>query len=78
MERTGKRFLFLIVLFKILGAESILITSQSTKEFYSNLNCGKTVVVSVSPQSRCSLAACFGLENLQVFIITLFIYFRLR
>ncbi|KAM4698482.1 cytosolic iron-sulfur assembly component 3 [Rhinophrynus dorsalis] len=57
----------------VTSAESILITQQSHEELYKILNQnkaeapsqGKLVVVSVSPQSRASLAAKFNL-NIQV------------
>ncbi len=61
----------------VTSAETVLITAQSTKEFQDNLNKGKTVIVSLSPQSRASLAAHFKLSILQVcqelqFMITLY------
>ena len=48
------------------SAESILIAAQSTTEFYQHLNKDKIVVVSISPQSRASVAAYFGISALQV------------
>ncbi len=48
----------------ITTAESILIQAQSIEEFCANLNIGKTVVVTLSPQSRASLAAHYGLSLL--------------
>jgi iron only hydrogenase large subunit-like protein len=42
-----------------------LITQQSKDEFLSNLDKNKIVVVSISPQSRASLAAYFNLSPLQ-------------
>lgn len=50
----------------VTSAETVLITAQSTDEFLSNLKKDKTVVVSISPQSRASLAAHFNLTALQV------------
>lgn len=50
----------------ITSAESVLITAQSVEEFYSQLNGNKTVVISISPQSRASLAAYFNLDIHQV------------
>lgn len=49
----------------VTSAESILIAAQSTTEFYQQLNSGKTMVVSISPQSRASVAAYFGISALQ-------------
>lgn len=43
-----------------------MLEKQSLDEFLSNLNKGKAVVVSLSPQSRASLAVHFGLSPLQV------------
>lgn len=58
----------------VTSAESILIAAQSTTEFYQNLNKGHTVVVSISPQSRASVATYFGISTLQAHkkLITLF------
>ncbi|KAL3521831.1 hypothetical protein ACH5RR_014665 [Cinchona calisaya] len=58
----------------ITSAETVMLEKQSLDEFLSNINKGKSVVVSVSPQSRASLAAHFGLSPLQVFrkLTTLF------
>ncbi|KNA06034.1 hypothetical protein SOVF_184760 [Spinacia oleracea] len=44
-----------------------MLEKQSLDEFLSSINKGKTVVVSISPQSRASLAAHFGLSPLQAF-----------
>ncbi|XP_051134811.1 protein NAR1 isoform X2 [Andrographis paniculata] len=44
-----------------------MLEKQSLDEFLSNINEGKAVIVSLSPQSRASLAAHFGLSNHQVF-----------
>ncbi|KAL3627302.1 Cytosolic Fe-S cluster assembly factor nar1 [Castilleja foliolosa] len=51
----------------ITSAETVMLEKQSLDEFLSNLNKGKTVIVSLSPQSRASLAVHFGLSPLQVF-----------
>ncbi|KAL3845967.1 hypothetical protein ACJIZ3_003370 [Penstemon smallii] len=58
----------------ITSAETVMLEKQSLDEFLSNLNKGKTVIVSLSPQSRASLAVHFGLSPLQVFgkLTTLF------
>lgn len=50
----------------ITSAETVMLEKQSLDEFLSSINKGKTVVVSISPQSRASLAAHFGLSPLQV------------
>ncbi|KAF7720812.1 hypothetical protein EC973_006001 [Apophysomyces ossiformis] len=62
----------------VTSAESVLITMQSQEELYSILNANKaaleqndpsahkTVVISISPQSRASLAAKYNLSPLQV------------
>ncbi|CAK9236663.1 unnamed protein product [Sphagnum troendelagicum] len=52
----------------ITSAETVLIEQQSTGEFLSQLDTGKkAVVVSLSPQSRASLAAYYGVTPLQAF-----------
>lgn len=43
-----------------------MLEKQSLDEFLSNINKGKAVVISLSPQSRASLAVYFGLSPLQV------------
>ncbi|XP_039016340.1 protein NAR1-like isoform X2 [Hibiscus syriacus] len=43
-----------------------MLEKQSLDEFLSNINKGKVVFVSVSPQSRASLAAHFGISPLEV------------
>lgn len=43
-----------------------MLEKQSLDEFLSNLDKGKIVIVSVSPQSRASLAVHFGISPLQV------------
>jgi len=50
----------------ITSAETVMLEKQSLDEFLSNINRGKDVIVSISPQSRASLAAHFGLSSLQV------------
>ncbi|XP_024963408.1 protein NAR1 isoform X2 [Cynara cardunculus var. scolymus] len=51
-----------------------MLEKQSLDEFLSNINNGKTVIVSLSPQSRASIAVHYGLSPVQVFrkLITLF------
>ncbi|XP_031273468.1 protein NAR1 isoform X2 [Pistacia vera] len=44
-----------------------MLEKQSLDEFLSNINKGKAVIVSLSPQSRASVAVHFGLSPLQVF-----------
>ncbi|CAI9087141.1 OLC1v1021138C3 [Oldenlandia corymbosa var. corymbosa] len=58
----------------ITSAETVMLEKQSLDEFLSNLDKGKAVIVSVSPQCRASLAVHFGLSPLQVFkkLTTLF------
>ncbi|KAG8365344.1 hypothetical protein BUALT_Bualt18G0094900 [Buddleja alternifolia] len=51
----------------ITSAETVMLEKQSLDEFLLNLNKGKAVIVSLSPQSRASLAVHFGLSPLQVF-----------
>lgn len=43
-----------------------MLEKQSLDEFLSQINSEKAVIVSVSPQSRASLAAYFGLSPTQV------------
>lgn len=51
-----------------------MLEKQSLDEFLSNINNGKTVIVSLSPQSRASIAVHYGLSPLQVnsFILSAF------
>lgn len=58
----------------ITSAETVMLEKQSLDEFLSNINKGKTVIVSLSPQSRASIAVHYGLSPLQVFrkLTTLF------
>lgn len=51
----------------ITSAETVMLEKQSLDEFLLNIESGKDVIVSLSPQSRASLAAHFGLSPLQVF-----------
>ena len=51
----------------VTSAETILVNQQSTEEFLSQLAAGpKLAVVTVSPQSRASLAAHFGIPQSEV------------
>ena len=43
-----------------------MLEKQSLGDFIARINSGKAVIVSVSPQSRASLAAFFGLSQSQV------------
>lgn len=60
-----------------------MLEKQSLDEFLSNLEKGRTVIVSVSPQSRASLAVQYGLSSLQVgfgifiFVVSLFAVYLL-
>uniref|UniRef100_A0ACD5WDI0 Uncharacterized protein n=2 Tax=Avena sativa TaxID=4498 RepID=A0ACD5WDI0_AVESA len=51
----------------ITSAETVMLEKQSLDDFVTRINSGKAVIVSVSPQSRASLAAFFGLSQSQVF-----------
>lgn len=51
----------------VTSAETVLITQQSADEFLSQLGGARPVVVSVSPATRASLAAHYGLSSVQVF-----------
>ncbi|KAL6894054.1 hypothetical protein ACP4OV_008152 [Aristida adscensionis] len=50
----------------ITSAETVMLEKQSLGDFIARINSNKTVIVSVSPQSRASLAAFFGLSQSQV------------
>ncbi|PON34014.1 Iron hydrogenase, subset [Parasponia andersonii] len=50
----------------VTSAETIMLEKQSLDEFLSNISKGKFVIVSLSPQSRASLAVHFGISPLQV------------
>lgn len=43
-----------------------MLEKQSLDEFLANVNKGKVVIVSLSPQSRASIAVHFGISPLQV------------
>ncbi|KAL2630521.1 hypothetical protein R1flu_015207 [Riccia fluitans] len=52
----------------ITSAETVMLEQQSTSEFLSRLSSGdKAVIVSLSPQSRASLAAHYDLPPVQAF-----------
>ncbi|KAG6768962.1 hypothetical protein POTOM_024576 [Populus tomentosa] len=51
----------------ITSAETVMLEKQSLDEFLSNIDKGKAIIVSLSPQSRASLAVYFGISPLQVF-----------
>ncbi|KAF7840533.1 protein NAR1-like isoform X1 [Senna tora] len=50
----------------VTSAETVMLDKQSLDEFLSNINKGKAVIVSLSPQSRASLAAHFGISPLKI------------
>lgn len=45
-----------------------MLEKQSLDEFLLNIDKGKAVMVSLSPQSRASLAVHFGIPQLQVIL----------
>ncbi|TYK30861.1 cytosolic Fe-S cluster assembly factor narfl [Cucumis melo var. makuwa] len=49
----------------VTSAETVMLEKQSLDEFLSNINKGKVVIVSLSPQSRASLAVHFGISPLK-------------
>ncbi|CDP07467.1 unnamed protein product [Coffea canephora] len=49
----------------ITSSKTVMLEKKSLDEFLSNINKGKAVIVSVSPQSRASLGVAFGLSPLQ-------------
>ncbi|XP_068641731.1 protein NAR1 isoform X2 [Aristolochia californica] len=51
----------------ITSAETVMLEKQSSDEFLSRIKSETAVVVSISPQSRASLAVYFGLSPSQVF-----------
>ncbi|KAJ6912331.1 protein NAR1-like [Populus alba x Populus x berolinensis] len=51
----------------ITSAETVMLEKQSLDEFLSSIDKGKAIIVSLSPQSRASLAVYFGISPLQVF-----------
>ncbi|KAM1108749.1 hypothetical protein ACFX13_005451 [Malus domestica] len=50
----------------VTSTETVMLEKQSLDEFLLNLDKGKAVTVSLSPQSRASLAVYFGISPLQV------------
>lgn len=52
-----------------------MLEKQSLDEFLANVNNGKTVIVSLSPQSRASLAVHFGISLLQVKLTLFFLVY---
>lgn len=53
-----------------------MLEKQSLDEFLSNINKGKAVIISLSPQSRASLAEHFGISPLQVKRGSIIIFYR--
>ncbi|WCJ28162.1 Cytosolic iron-sulfur assembly component 3 [Euphorbia peplus] len=51
----------------ITSAETVMLERQSLDEFLSNIDKGKAIIISLSPQSRSSLAVHYGISPLQVF-----------
>ncbi|KAF5472680.1 hypothetical protein F2P56_009374 [Juglans regia] len=51
----------------VTSAETVMLEKQSLDEFLSNVSKGKPIIISLSPQSRASLAVHFGISPLQVF-----------
>ncbi|KAF8099580.1 hypothetical protein N665_0241s0013 [Sinapis alba] len=51
----------------ITSAETVMLEKQSLDEFLSALSKGKDVIVSLSPQSRASIAVHYDISPLQVF-----------
>ncbi|CAH8316963.1 unnamed protein product [Eruca vesicaria subsp. sativa] len=51
----------------ITSAETVMLEKQSLDEFLSALTKGKDVIVSLSPQSRASIAVYYDISPLQVF-----------
>ncbi|XP_009394717.2 protein NAR1 isoform X1 [Musa acuminata AAA Group] len=50
----------------ITSAETIMLEKQSLDEFLAHIKSGDTVIISISPQSRASLAAYFDISPSQV------------
>ncbi|KAG6496782.1 protein NAR1-like [Zingiber officinale] len=50
----------------ITSAETVMLEKQSLDEFLAHINSGNHVIISISPQSRASLAAYFDLSPIQV------------
>ncbi|RDX65133.1 Protein NAR1 [Mucuna pruriens] len=51
----------------VTSAETVMLEKQSLDEFLNNINSGKAVIVSLSPQSRASIAVHFGISPIQAF-----------
>ncbi|KAK7363845.1 hypothetical protein VNO77_06004 [Canavalia gladiata] len=51
----------------VTSAETVMLEKQSLDEFLFNINAGKAVIVSLSPQSRASIGVHFGISPLQAF-----------
>lgn len=51
----------------VTSAETVMLEKQSLDEFLNNINTGKAVIVSLSPQSRASIAVHFGISPIQAF-----------
>ncbi|CAJ2642678.1 unnamed protein product [Trifolium pratense] len=51
----------------VTSAETVMLEKQGLDEFMSTISKGKAVIVSLSPQSRASIAAHFGVSPLQAF-----------
>eukprot|EP00268_Persea_americana_P046786 TRINITY_DN4835_c0_g1_i5.p1 TRINITY_DN4835_c0_g1~~TRINITY_DN4835_c0_g1_i5.p1 ORF type:complete len:478 (+),score=85.56 TRINITY_DN4835_c0_g1_i5:261-1694(+) len=51
----------------ITSAETVMLEKQSLNEFLSHINSDEAVIVSLSPQSRASLASYFDLSPSQIF-----------
>ncbi|KAL9277934.1 hypothetical protein ACSQ67_024843 [Phaseolus vulgaris] len=51
----------------VTSAETVMLEKQSLDEFLNNINSGKAVIVSLSPQSRASIALHFGISPIQAF-----------
>ncbi|KAL5163691.1 Protein NAR1 [Glycine soja] len=49
----------------VTSAETVMLEKQSLDEFLNNINSGKAVIVSLSPQSRASIAVHFGISPIQ-------------
>jgi iron only hydrogenase large subunit-like protein len=59
----------------VTSAETVMLEKQSLDEFLSHFrNSEEKVIVSVSPQSRASLAAFFDLSPTQVCCSTIVVY----
>ncbi|KAL2345945.1 hypothetical protein Fmac_007230 [Flemingia macrophylla] len=56
----------------VTSAETVMLEKQSLDEFLNNSNSGKAVIVSLSPQSRTSIAAHFGISPIQVLVASPF------